>query len=448
MVMTRYDKAVSLAQRIDAARGRKRAAKKKAKREASKSKDSTTLSPEKYREQHGRCPDGYEYDPLSDTCEPKDAEEKDEREEETRDAKDEAKDERQTDDKKAQDDQAKDDTSKDKAPLKPPPSPKTPGDWLDGRKERGDYLEKLFHEDFDKYKSEAKRMREAGELPDRDTAVMLSKIKNVDDLPKDVLQDKEKLAKVIAQQDAQRRVEELTLQHAEQKLKDLAKQREVALKAGKTPPKLNPFKFLNDIEEMYNRDLGVDPERVKQILDQEEDQFAQIVSDSATKPGEPAYWWKKWWEKVTRPIPVWTPGGSTAFEDLGLDKLTGASVRRSGVSTTARTSPGVTNMAPSEIGFPPYDRDRQPRRYIADQPSGRPAFPPYDEVVTVEYKDRDARMQGFPPYDGKGEPHDSETIGLPPYNKKKPHKGRGFPPYHDGSSVYEHRRRTVDLAVK
>ena len=429
MVMTRYDKVVAIARLIDAAKG-----------------DSEELKPDEYREKHGRCPDGYEYDPLTDKCMSKEGERKDEAPEEERD--EETPDEEAQDERKADEEKDKAEETKDEAPVERPPSPKTAGDWLDGRKARGDYLEKLFNDDPEQYQKEADRMRESGELPDRETAELLVKIKNVDDLPPETLRDKEKLAKIIAQQDAQRKIEEMVLEKAENELKNLEKRREIAIKAGKKPPSFDPLKFLNDIEEGYNRKLSGDTEQTRQILEDEADEFAKIVSDAATRPGEPAYWWKKWWEKVSRPIPVWTPGQSKAFDDLGLDKLTGASFRRSSVKrAVAYTSPGITNMEPREIGFPPYDRDRKPRRYIADEPSGRPGFPPYDEVETVEYNDRDARMQGFPPYDGKGEPHDSETIGLPPYNRKPPHMGRGFPPYHDGQSVYEQRRRTVDLAV-
>jgi hypothetical protein len=550
MVMTRYDKVVGLARCIDAARGRASA--------AGKDKEA---DPDAYREEHGRCPDGYEYDPLSDTCEPKDAEPEDTEDTERKSEKQEPEDKGADEAKEEQKDEGK------KPPPDRPPSPKTPGDWLDGRKARGDYLEQLFHDDPELYQQEADRMRESGELPDRETAEMLVKIKDIDDLPEDVLKDKEKLAKIIAQQDAQRRIEEMVLERAEQELKDLEKRREIALKAGKKPPKLDAFKFLNDIEQMYNRDMLGDSEKIEAILDEQEDEFIGIVSDAATKPGEPAYWWKKWWEKVTKPIPTWTPGESSAFEDLGFDKLVGGSAMkgmvtagdapslhdlvlerkypptgdkakdgqrwkswnrfrernsnaynrfeekhgheavkcevcwkgtlrskahlvmtdddlnvnapgseprwvgpicwklllpdikpyevkdaklRAEASVTAKTmtSPGITNMERGQIGFPPYDQDRKPRRHIADQPSGRPAFPPYDEVEPVEYTARDAQMQGFPPYDGKGGPHDTETVGLPPYNGKPAHKGRGFPPYHDGKSVYQHRRRTVDLAVK
>jgi hypothetical protein len=421
MEMNRYEHALTLARRINAARARLHAAK------------DDELKPDEYRQKHGRCPDGYEYDPLSDSCEPKEG------------ADDAPADEPEKKGKKSKKGKKGKKKGDKKAPKGPPPSrppsPKTPGDWLDGRKERGDYLEKLFHDDPELYQQEADRMRESGELPDRETAEMLVKIKDVEDLPPEVLKDKEELAKIVAQQENQRRIEEMVLEGAEQELRDLEKQRQRAVKTGKQPPKIEPFKFLQDLEQKYNRNLLGESEEIEQILDDEADEFAKIVSDSATKPGEPAYWWKKWWEKVTKPIPTWTPFEGDVLK--GLEKMVGGSVE-----AKTLTSPDVTGMEPREIGFPPYDRDRQPRKHIPDEPSGRPAFPPYEPVETVEYRDRDARMQGFPPYDGKGEPHDSETVGLPPYNRKKPHKGRGFPPYHDGESVYEHRRRTVDLAVK
>ena len=114
----------------------------------------------------------------------------------------------------------------------------------------------------------------------------------------------------------------------------------------------------------------------------------------------------------------------------------------------ARTSPGITNMAPTEIGFPPYDTERVPRRFTPEGPSGRGAFPPYDEFVPYEDPARDASMKGFPPYDGKGGTGDSATIGLPPYNGKQPHMSRGFPPFADRKSVYKERKEAVEEAVR
>ncbi len=106
------------------------------------------------------------------------------------------------------------------------------------------------------------------------------------------------------------------------------------------------------------------------------------------------------------------------------------------------------------IGFPPYDTDRTPRRYLPERPSGRSGFPPYGEyelderapydtapriIEDVGKLPSDQRMLGFPPYNKAPGPHDSETIGLPPYNSKPPRTrsylkpdsqhAPGFPPY-------------------
>ena len=56
-------------------------------------------------------------------------------------------------------------------------------------------------------------------------------------------------------------------------------------------------------------------------------------------------------------------------------------------------------------------------------------------------------MQGFPPYSKVEEPFDSKTVGFPPYNEKPAHMSRGFPPFHDGKSVYDHREEAVEHAV-
>lgn len=392
--MDRQAKVISMVQCIEAARG--------------KAED-----PDQYREDHGRCPDGYEYDPLEDKCLPKEGVEPDRDDEDPNET-------------------APSDTDDDQQGGEDPGTFE-PADTPEGRREqrqvRREKLKKLFDKDFDAYQKEVARMRETGELPDRETSEMLSQIDKPESLPEEVLNDKDKLREVIEQQAAQREHEQLVLEKTEQALKDFQKKRKKALDAGKRPPKLNVLKLMNDMEEQYGRKLPERTAKIEKMLEDEADDFAAMVSDAETNPGEPSYWWKKWFERMTKPLPTWKPG-------------------RRKTSASVLTSPGVTDMKPREIGFPPYDRERPIPKHVPNEPSGRLAFPPYGKVETVEYKERDARMQGFPPYDGKGEPHDTETIGLPPYNKKKPHEGRGFPPYRDGKSVYRHRREAVDEAVR
>lgn len=465
--MDRRQKVVAIVQQIEAAKGK--LAKKKEERDAADRKeDAEKLSPDDYRKEHGRCPNGYEYDPFEDTCLP---------------TEDGPQPKGEEPEPEPEDKDDKEDESKDEKPEEPKPEGEpekfkpadTPEERKQQRQQRRQKLQKLFAQNPKAYAKEVKRMRESGELPDRKTSELLSQIDDVDSLPEEILNDKEKLQEVIEQQDTQRYHEELVLKKTERALQDFERERQRALDKGKRPPRLEPFKLLQDMERQYGRKLPGDTERMEKILEEEADDFAAMVSDSAQNPGSPSYWWKKWFEKVTAPLPVWTPGGrkqpkasvvavldDVAAElqsrgamhvsvavDAASERLLTTAVRRP-TATTAKTmtSPGVTNMEPTELGFPPYDKQRPVPKHVPNEPSGRLAFPPYDAVETVEYRDRDAKMQGFPPYDGKGEIGDSETVGLPPYNKKKPHMGRGFPPYHDGKSVYKHRREAVDEAVK
>jgi|GEM_PF-4025121 len=447
--MNRRQKVVALARLIDAGRAEAaggRLGRKKEKQEAEeRESDIDTLKPDEYRKKHDRCPPGYQYDVLTDTCESSDPEPAEPEEDQTQDEQQEEK--READERPA--DEKKDEK---------------PGERKkETRKERGGRLRKLFDDDFGAYQKEVARMRETGELPDRETSKLLVKVKNVDDLPEEVLRDKKKLQEIVEQQDAQRQHEEMLLKRTEDKLQDLERQRGIAEKAGRKPPKLDVVKLLQDIEEQYGRPLDLRSEKTDRILREQDDKLLQSFGDSAPNPGEPSYWMKKFFERLTKPIPRWTPGRTKAaveesrmdvvsWLDAIADELDGRGADASAVDAAAdvlaATSPGVTDLQPTEIGFPPYDKQRPPRRHTPDQPSGRRAFPPYD--VFVPYKDtaRDASMKGFPPYDGKGGPLDSETIGLPPYNGKQPHVSRGFPPFSERKSVYEEREKAVEEAVR
>lgn len=456
--MDRRRKVVALARAIEA--GRAEAAdlvEKKEKRDAAdRESDVKTMKPDEYRQKHGRCPPGHQYDPLSDTCEssdpepgePKSEQTKEERQEEKREAR-----ERQEERKEEREERKEE---------KDEPAGKPTEEQLTKRKERREKLKKLFDEDFEGYQKEVARMRETGELPDRETSALIAKVKNVDDLPDEVLKDKKKLQKVIEQQAAQREHEELVLKKTEEKLKDLERQREVAEKAGKEPPKINPVKLFRSIEEQYGRPLVDSPEREKK-LKQSEDLLSDVLLRNDETLDRPSYELKKWFERLLKPVPKWTPGGGATASREGqmelmaaLDSIADeleargrdASLIDRVAEVVARTSPGITNMAPTEIGFPPYDKERPARRHMPGEPSGRSAFPPYDEFVPYEDTARDASMQGFPPYDGKGGAHDTETIGLPPYNNKLPHMGRGFPPFAERKSVYKERKEAVEEAVR
>lgn len=491
--MDRRAKVVVIAERIEAARGK--LAKQKAERDAQdRERDEEEMKPDDYRKEHGRCPDGYEYDPFEDKClerEPQPGEPADEPEPEKDEPTEEPKDEKP----EPEGDKPAD------APKEGEAKKFKPADTPEGRKkqrqERRAKLRKLMDTSPKEYKKEVARMRASGELPDRKTSEMLAQIPDADSLPEEVLNDKEKLQEIIEQQDAQREHEEMILRKTEKALKDFERKRQRALDKGKRPPTLEPAKLLQDIEEQYGRKLPERSEKVNKMLEEEADDFFKMVDDSASNPASPQYWWKKWFEKVTTPLPTWTPGGRNqpkasvvdVLDDVAaelqqrgshisadVDRATDALLepRQTGrvadlgaengswperdalleqmraeqsVAKTL-TSPDVTDMEPKELGFPPYDRERPVPKHVPNEPSGRLAFPPYDTFEPVEDKARDAKMQGFPPYDGKGEIHDSETVGLPPYNKKKPHMGRGFPPYRDGKSVYKHRKEAVDEAVK
>lgn len=466
--MDRRAKVVAIAERIEAADDLR---KLKDERDAQERKeDAEDLKPDDYRKEHGRCPNGYEYDPFDDKCLPTekapDEAAEDEREEQEREEKERER-EKEKKDKPAD---KKEEPAKEGEPEKFKWAD-TPEERKGQRKARREKLEKLFEQDPDGYDREVERMRASGEMPDEATSQLLAQVDKIESLPEEILNDKEKLTEIIEQQDAQREHEEMMVEKTEMMLKDFEKQRQRALDAGKRPPKLNPKKLLVEVERMYGRKLPKRSKKMDKVLEEEKDVFSEMVSDSGQNPGTAPYRWKKWFERMTAPLPTWTPGGRetsvwtssvadvlddvavelerrgsahiAAAVDLASESLSTATA----VTAKTLTSPNVTDMEPRELGFPPYDQDRPVPKHVPNEPSGRLAFPPYDKVETVEYKERDARMQGFPPYDGKGEPHDTETIGLPPYNSKPPHMGRGFPPYRDGKNVYEQRQETVDYAV-
>lgn len=341
----------------------------------------------------------------------------------------------------------------DEAPPPRPPQPEPPlpddpklAEQVKRRREQRKKLTDLFNKSPKKYEKEVARMREAGELPDQETAKMLAKIKNIDELPDEVLQDKDKVKEIIRQQDEQREHEERMLQHAQEALKAFDAQRKRAENAGKRPPDFEPVKFLRDLELMYDRPLPERSEELDKKLNARGDDFLRGAISGGQDRGSKSYWWKELFENLTRPLPKWPT--SAAVQGEVMQKRSDEIARSELTRAKVLTSPDVTDMEPRELGFPPYDRDRPSRKHMPSEPSGRPAFPPYDGVESVEYRERDAKMQGFPPYDGKGEPHDTETIGLPPYNKKPAHEGRGFPPFDERRSVYEERHETVKEAVR
>jgi hypothetical protein len=455
--MDRRAKVIAIAERIEAADGRL-ADKKSAREKEERDRDAENLQPDEYRDRHGRCPPGYKYDADREGCQKSD----------------------DPDDRPDEKDEAAEPDTKDRSADKP--ADESDEDKLakqvEKRKARREKLSRLFEEDFQGYQNEVARMRETGELPDRETSELLVQIDKIDDLPDEVLNDKEKLREIIEQQAAQRDHEERVLERTEQALQDHAKKVEIAKKAGKQPPRLSPLKLLQDIEEQFGRPLPARTEKTDKILTDQADMLSDIVSESAANPGQPSYWMKKFFARLTRPIPKWKPFESPRAGDLGLEKLLGASVtkerhmsdivavldmvaeelERRGSSEASRVDAAVAELeggerevtaaSETEIGFPPYDQERTPQRHIPDEPSGRAGFPPYDDQEPGTDLARDAKMKGFPPYDGKGGFRDDTTVGLPPYDGKEPHVGRGFPPYRDGKSVYDQRREAVEQAVE
>lgn len=442
--MNRRQKVLALVERIEAAE-RGPLKKKKAEREAEERERDESLGPDEYREKHGRCPNGYEYDVLTDKCEPKEGEE--------------AREDRAKREKQKPEQEERDETKpggQEGEDVKQPKKPMSP-------KERRKYLRELFDKDFKDYQAEVKRMRETGELPDRETSKLLAQIDNPDELPDDILNDREKLARIVQQQNALREHEELILKKTQEALQDVRKQRERAERIGKKPPVINVVKLLQQIEEQYGRPLEVSHE-LEEMMQRNEELLPQL--DLATNPAEPSYWMKRLFHRITKPIPRWTPfSAKSSHETLSavldevaeqLEERGSRQVERIDVAAevltgpervVARTSSDVTRETTDQIGFPPYDGNRKQQHHIERKPSGRKAFPPYDEYKPPQDRARDAKMKGFPPYDGKGEVGDDKTVGLPPYNKKPPHIGRGFPPFHDGRNVYQQRRETVKKAV-
>lgn len=365
--------------------------------------------PDAYREEHGRCPDNYNWDEEEQTCVPTGGD----------------------------DDEAVDEKPAAEEPTEPEPTepePKKPTKKLEvkttkpeteqQRKKREAKLWDLFRSDPEQYRQEVARMRDDGRLPDRETAELLVKVDDVDSLPPKIRRSPKRLRQVIEQQEAQRQHEKRVLDETTRYLENFEAERERAIESGKKPAKLNVLKLLSDLDQQYGRRVA--DNKSAELLQQHGDKLAKGFGSAKPKPGSLSYRLRTFFERLVRPLPRWKPFAKAAVM----------------AQVDVSDAPRLWHM-----GFPPYDALREPRRYIADQPSGRPAFPPYGPHESWHDDARDAQMRGFPPYDKATEPFDSKTVGFPPYNKKPAHMSRGFPPFHDGKNVYRHRQEAVERAV-
>lgn len=380
--MERREKVVGLARLIEARRGSKRLHKKKAKqakeraerdREAEeREEEQLREDPEAYREEHGRCPDGYRWDEKESTCVLVDPEKKQEAEDEQ--------DDQERDQREAEKDKEK--AKREKMGLqklgrkKPPGEPgtdvvkrdagpltkdkgraldKTDEQKVEERRARSAKLLSLLDKDVDAYMTEVDRMRDAGLLPDEKTAELLSRTPDPDGLPDRIRNDPVALKKIIRQQDEAREHEERVLRKMDRYLKNYERTKELAEQQGKKVAPLDPLKMFNELEHMYGRSLPRTP-KTDEFIAKNKSKLAEGYREAKTKPAEPAYWFKKLFQRITRPLPRWQ---AKASNHMG-----------SGNVLEQPAGKVVVESTP----FPPYLGQAGSSAPVSRQPGG---FPPY-----------------------------------------------------------------------
>lgn len=313
--------------------------------------------PDAYRAEHGKCPKGYRYNEEEAQCAPIDVK----------------------------------DVS-DKEGAVPGEKPEAPTQTRPKRRylseERHRELDELAKKDWASYESEVDRLRQEGVLPDRETAKLLVQIEKVDDLPDDIRKDPGKLREVLEQQEAQRRHEENTLSKTVAYLEQFAKEKKRAELRGEKPPRLNTLKMLTDVEELYGRNLGFDKEMTAKEIDASQDLFAKSLV--GPKPNTRAWKIRKWFERLLKPLPVWTPGkvrGSTGGTMKKTMKTILDDVAEALEQRRARALAALVDAEAS--GFPEADKLPDAARTPAGQADWKLQTSDFDEDL------------GFPPYDKK-----------------------------------------------
>jgi 2'-5' RNA ligase len=193
--------------------------------------------------------------------------------------------------------------------------PKT-GDQVRVKTKRQKLLDDVAKTDWKTYEAEVKRMRESGELPDLETGLLLSKIKDWRDLPDDVKRDKEKLTKLVEQQNKAALHEERVLNEQIKYLEEFEYQCSLAEDRGEKPPVLEPLKMMAEIERQIGRTIpDAKKEKCSKWLD--ENVVRNAVRRSGVKPASKRYSFLKFFEVMFGPQkPLRMPKFKTASSSL------------------------------------------------------------------------------------------------------------------------------------
>jgi DNA/RNA endonuclease YhcR with UshA esterase domain len=238
-------------------------------------------------------------------------------------------------------------------------------------------------------------------LPDEETAEMMVKIKGFDDLPDDVKNDKEKIREILTQQQAQKEHEKRVIQEQMKYLKEFDEQNELAIERGDEPQKLNVVQMMTQINEDLGRELEKTPEEVAETVQGNEDMLLKALTGAAPKPGSKASKLKKWFERITQPLPDLSPlwdrigGVRSSFRGDVMAKRRVKAVRRTqalldSVAETLeeRGALKLSRLVDAEAsGLPEADK----------LPDGEKAKI-WDEDWTQQTSDYREDL-GFPPYD-------------------------------------------------
>lgn len=370
------------------------------------------VKPDEYREQHGKCPRGFRFDEGEQKCVPsgegeeappgepeekpkkkltpeqqklkkklrKKQIEKKEREKESPEKK-----------KALEEKESKKKAAKQMRDLRNPRIP---------MKEKQALLDDLANKNWDAYQKEVERLRETGELPDRDTAELMMKIKDLEDLPEEWKTDKNILRERVDQQQALREHKKRVVQKQLKYLENFEENNRLAEERGEQPQKLNLMKMMADIE----KELGappvvtpIPPKEIKEagkILSEDEGALRDILKGIAPKPGSRASRARKVLDRIFQPLPDLSPfweklfGARSSFEgDIMLNRIM-ATLDDVAEELERRGDRKLASLVDAEAsGLPEADK----------LPDGEKSQP-WDEDWTQQTSDYREDL-GYPPYD-------------------------------------------------
>jgi hypothetical protein len=462
VTVTRREHVARIASLVEAGRGSKRqkkkAAKKKAEKQRMKEQQGKEDSPEKYREEHGKCPKGYNWDSGENKCvqtggdqvQPKEEAPKDkggyegviddllsdeepsapsledkkkpsktpslegptEKPKKQKDLKKELQRKQQEKKQKERKSPERQERIKQKQENKEwTKKVKTLQDKNVPMEEKTPILNELSKKDKKAYDKEVQRMRDEGELPDKKTAELLVQVRGMKDLLKKdpgLKNDPERVKEIIEQQKAQRDHEKRMIERQRQFLENFAEEKELAEIRGDPPPKLDPNTFALTTEALFGRDFDQATMKEAEELGGDDDDIDNWLEDTVNRrqPNRKSKF-GKWLEKLFKPLPE--------FED----------------QRSARSSWEDRKMTPGKmqtvLDAVAEELDRRKAPLLASvvdaEASDLPEADKMPEPPKLKPNDNDNRL---------GTSDMGEDLGMPPYDKVRP-KVKGDEPA--GASV-------------